>query len=231
MKLKSSNRKVKRVLVSIVLFVLGSVSVNAAVRNNQTCGIQPGAPLQNAYGPWDYTNPEHQQRLPLVLQAHFTPLVERLVSGNTGSIMSDIDYTLRAIPNYHRALASMARHQRNEKLKFKNLDDYYTIECYFKRALYMQPNDATTLMLYGIHLHLLKDYQNAEDKYLGAYKLSPRNPEVQYNLGLLYLDLNNLEKAKEFATSAYQSGYPLEGLKRRLEKAGVSLNIEQPKSN
>lgn len=209
----------------ITVFIFSSTANALGKRNNRTCGIENGMPLTNAYGPWDATKPEHRDKLPIVLGAHFTPEVESLLMGNRGSIMGDIDYTLRAIPNYHRALASMSKYQRQKNTKLSVVDDFYTAECYFERALYMQPNDPVALMLYGIHLHYSKEFEKAESKYLAALAINPFNVEVNYNIGLLYIELQQLEKAKKHAEEAYRQGYPLQGLKNRLEKVGITLEI------
>lgn len=201
-----------------------STTANAAAnRDNRTCGIVQGEPLYNAYGPWDFTNPDHQKKLPIVLGAHFTPQVERLISGNRGSLISDIDYTLRAIPNYHRALVAVGKYERRSKTKFGPVAKYYTAECYFKRAMYFQPHDSVPVYLYAIHLHMLKRHEEAENYYLKALTISPNNPEISYNLGLLYVDLEQLDKAQKHAKLAYDFGYPLDGLKNRLARAGVTL--------
>src|ERR1039457_1952950 len=65
--------------------------------------------LANAYGPFDYRNSAFASNLYLIERAHFTPEVEQGVKGNAGYIGQDLDYTLRAFPNHHRALATMAK--------------------------------------------------------------------------------------------------------------------------
>ena len=193
-----------------------SADVVASKRDNITCGIVPGQPLTNAYGPYDFTNPAHQPNLGIVLGAHFTPSVERLISGNRGKIIADIDYTLRAIPNYHRALNSMARYQREKKLRFEARDKYFTADCYFKRALYMQPKDAVSHMLFAIHLQFTERLEEAQKHYEAALKLQPNNPELHYNAGLLYVELGELEKAQKHADFAYSRKFPLPGLAQRI---------------
>lgn len=200
------------------LSLLFSFSILAANRNNVTCDIVKGQPLTNGYGPYDFTNLEHRSKLKIVLSAHFTTEVERLQSGKTGRLIADIDYTLRAIPNYHRALNAMARHQRNEKINFKDTDKFYSTECYFKRALYMQPKDATTHMLFAIHLQLTNQLKKAEEHYAVALQLAPDNPELNYNAGLLYVQLGDIDKAKHSANIAYKQGYPLQGLAKKIDQ-------------
>lgn len=51
-----------------------------------------------------------------------------------------------------------------------------------------------------------------------------RSAEINYFLGLLYADSGELDSAVEHARIAYQLGYPLPGLKLKLERSGRSLN-------
>ena len=78
--------------------------------------LPPGCgQLGNAYGPFDYRT--HKKELEIVEGEHFTPEVERLERGNRSGVNpgGDIDYTLRASPNHHRALKAMMDLSRKEK--------------------------------------------------------------------------------------------------------------------
>ena len=212
--------RLKTLLTGICALIL-SISVYAE-RDNKTCGIIPGEPLTNGYGPFDFTNPSHQKNLSMVLLAHFTSDVEKLTKGSTDTTPhGDIDYTLRAIPNYHRALYAISKLDQRDRRQLKPEQVYrprhYTAECYFKRALYMQPNDPISHMLYAMHLLHFKRTLEAEKQYLLAIEQQPNNPELNYNIGLFYADTGNLEVAKKYATIAYSKGYPLDGLKRKIE--------------
>src|SRR5690349_17127398 len=90
--------------------------------------------LQNAYGPYDYTNSSDvATRLPIVEINHFTPDVESLIKGITGPVPMELDYTLRAFPNHSRALWAMARYQLDHP--WRVTDHFHSIECYFARAM------------------------------------------------------------------------------------------------
>ena len=74
-----------------------------------------GAPCSGSrqgYGPYDYTDPRTRKGgkdapLSLVERYHFTPDVENLVGGNTSlGPEGDLNYTITAFPNHHRALKS-----------------------------------------------------------------------------------------------------------------------------
>lgn len=193
-----------------------------AERDNINCGIVVGQLLTNAYGPYDATNPSHADKLPIVLGAHFTREVEQLIKGNRGSIISDIDYTLRAIPNYHRALAAMAKYQRRKHLSANERNQFYSADCYFRRALYFSPSDVTSRMLYAIHLQMTARKDQAAAQYQHALSLAPDYTELQYNYALLLVDLERYDEAVELAKKAYAKGFPLPGLKNKLAEKGLN---------
>lgn len=64
--------------------------------------------LQNAFGPFD-DRTARGYNLDVVGSYHFTPPVEALIRGASGTIGGDLDYTLRAFPNHHRALNATNR--------------------------------------------------------------------------------------------------------------------------
>ena len=180
---------------------------------------KPCDETRNAYGPFDYTNPEHvKNKLPVVEAHHFTPSVEALQHGKSGTLPGDMDYTLRAFPNHHRALYSMMRYQ------FENpyvLGTYYNdTQCYFQRGLVLKPDDAAIYQLWGMYHHHYKRYEDAIEKYEMSNKYNPDNPELLYNLGLVYFDMKKPEKSLEYAKKAYALGYPFPGLKMKLQRAG-----------
>lgn len=200
----------------VILSILSTQSI--AAKNNITCDLQEldgGLYGPQAYGPYDYTNPNHKNKLPIVIGAHFTSDVERLIRGSTSSTPhADIRYTLHAIPNYHPALYAISKLERREGIVKKTM---YSSNCYFKRAIYFQPKDAISRMLFGMHLHLSKKFKEAEVQYINALDIQPENPEIHYNLGLLYVDLNDIKKAKYHADIAYGKGYPLRGLANKIK--------------
>jgi tetratricopeptide (TPR) repeat protein len=181
--------------------------------------------LTNAYGPYDYTDPaDKAQRLTVVETYHFNSDVENLRAGRSGSVMSDLDYTLRAFPNHHRALWSVAQ---LELRKGRPLTEFRSADCYFERALRWRPGDSTVHTIYAIFLSKRGDRDAALKRYQEAVRLAPNNPEAHYNIGLLYIDLNQLDKAKDHAERAYALGYPLPGLRNRLNQKGVQLAAPQ----
>lgn len=75
-------------------------------------------------------------------------------------------------------------------------------------------------MVYAIYL-VKKGRNNEALKYLNdAIQLDEDNANLYYNIGLVYLDLNQFDKALHYAHRAYQMGFQLPGLRDRLKRAG-----------
>lgn len=180
------------------------------------------------YGPLDYLTAGANERN-LVEGAHFTPNVEHLIRGHRSGEdpLGDIDYTLRAFPNHHRALWSMSQYHLR-KIKAVGMEEVQATErarrgatppeCYFQRAKVFAPEDRMVSGIFGIYLHrmglldaALAEYQEAEAKF-------PKHPELIYNMGLLYFDLDQIDKAQEYADRARTLGYPLDGLSRKIQR-------------
>lgn len=175
--------------------------------------------LHNAYGPFDYQDASaRQDKLPIVEQFHFTPPVEALVHGQSGNFLGDLDYTLRAFPNHHRALASISRYALNGGHDWVN-PDIQSADCYFTRAIAFSPNDAVVHIIFGNYLFKRGRRDDARAEYEAALKLAPNSPDISYNAGLYFLQIGDLERARELAKVAYDQGYPLPGLKTKLEAA------------
>lgn len=61
----------------------------------------------------------------------------------------------------------------------------------------------------------------AKETLLKGYKaVGGRSAEINYNLGLISIELGELEEAVEYAEAAYDMGFPLQGLRTKLEKLG-----------
>jgi tetratricopeptide (TPR) repeat protein len=185
--------------------------------------------LDNAYGPWDYTNPEHfSQRLFVVERAHFTQDVFNLKNAGRRFERSPpgggIDYTLRAFPNHHRALDALVRLVIRDKTK-KPADMNYTIDCFFARAMEFNPKDPTVPMIYGTYFYRIEQYKEALNWYKFSESIGKPTAELYYNMGLTSVKLNDIESAQTYATKAYDLGYPLPWLRdylRDLQKKRAS---------
>jgi tetratricopeptide (TPR) repeat protein len=193
------------------------VIVFAATFSSAAAAFEECGELFNAYGPYDYRT--SKDKLAIVEGAHFTQDVEALRGGSTGALGGDIDYTLRASPNHHRALIAMVNLGR--KLNTEQPPGAkYTLVCYFDRAARFAGNDGVVRLIYGTYLSRAGKKQEALQQLELAESLEPNNANIHYNLGLLYVDLKDYSKARLHAQRAYELGFTLPGLKRKLEELG-----------
>jgi len=198
----------------LLMLVMGLGSSFLAQGGEADCGS-----LKNHFGPYDYrtATPDIKQA---VEKHHFTPKVENLVGGETTyTAGGDMGYTLSVFPNHHRALMALIKLAKKEKTN-RPRDMGYTVECRFDRAERFAPNDATVKVLYGIYLLQIGQNQSGARKLEEAVALAEDNANIHYNLGLAYFELKDYDKSLASAHRAYQLGFNLPGLRRKLERAG-----------
>jgi uncharacterized protein (TIGR02996 family) len=175
--------------------------------------------LRSGYGPFDYRT-NRGETLDVVERRHFTPEVEALIRGNTSiHIGQDLSYTLGTFPNHHRALMSMMRY--GEKLKTPQPPyAQYSVECYFLRALRFRPDDTTVRMMYATFLNANARAPEAMQELEQVSKAAGDNPFTYYNMGLIYLDMKEYEKALALAHKAMALGFGRTGLRDKLMAVG-----------
>jgi tetratricopeptide (TPR) repeat protein len=189
--------------------------------------------LSNAYGPFDYRadhyiqrpgdQSPHEEKRHLVEGAHFTPRVENLIGAQSahqiGPPGADLDYTLRAFPNHHRALLAVMRY--GEKFNTQQPPGLPRIvECYFERAIRFQPNDTVARSLYATFLFKSKREPEAQAQLKQAVYFAGDNAFSNYNIGLVYFDMKLYDQALAQAHKAMALGFERTQLKDLLEKAG-----------
>lgn len=191
------------------------------------------------HGPFDYfdiNDPSdklwQEGRLWEIDKVHYgkgkSSLAEKPLNGiNLRQAASEFNYTLRAIPNHPYALYStidleMAVREYVQKLQIPRLSfgDIVPPECYLQRALVFRPKQAHVPLLFGLYLHKLGLREQALRYYKQSVELEPKNAETHYNMGLLYFDMRDYNNAKIHARQAYQFGYPLPGLRKKLAGVG-----------
>lgn len=238
-------------LILIITIVVATSTQTMAARNGDKYMGWPGETLAGAecqgreqgFGPFDYTDPTYtvagnytrhgRNEAPLrtVEKVHFTPNTERLIRGKTSvDPMGDIDYTIRAFPNHHRALYAVIRnylrqppaprHDEQANLFRPGYQGHPTPECYLQRAQYFAPDDGMVWALFGLYLHrrndldgALKQYEEAEKRF-GATKYA----DYFYNRGLLHFDRGEYTESRQYADKAYALNHQLPGLRRKLER-------------
>jgi hypothetical protein len=182
--------------------------------------------LANNYGPHDYRDwkdlppidpvTKEMSPLQLVEGAHFIDTCEALFKCKRGSIGADLDYTLRAFPNHHRALVAMMRYGELTR-KAQPPDARYTVDCYFRRALVWRPEDAIARLLYVTYLNENKRVADAKVQLKEAARQAGDNPFTVYNLGMVALDLNEVDMAVDAARRSYGAGMKHPALRQRLQ--------------
>jgi len=205
----------------LAIFTL-TASFSALAQNNfSACGE-----LKNHYGPFDYRT-DRGEKLDIVDRFHFTPPIEALIKGNTGTIGQDLSYTLRTFPNHHRALMTMMRY--GQKLKTPHPKDAeYSIDCYFQRALRFRPDDTTARMLYATFLTTDGRVSEALHELEQVATAAGENAFTHYNLGLIYLDMKEFEKALAQAHMAMTLGFTQTELRDKLTAAGKWRAPDEP---
>lgn len=207
-----SASNLRGVLLATLIGVVGQTPVFAQAMS-PACGS-----LQASYGPFDYRT-DHD-KLPIVTGAHFTAQVEALIKGTTSRLPGgDIAYTLRAIPNHHRALIAMLRLSEKEKTPTP-YGAGYAIECWFERATTFRPDDAIVRMIYSTYLNSKGRVPDANTQLDIATVHAKDNAFTHYNIGLHYFDLKNYDKALAEAHKAIELGFTQIELREQLRSVG-----------
>lgn len=206
--------------VAAIVSTAGLVATASGATKGLVLTVDPacGNPFVNAYGPYDYRTNQGPQ-LKIVEDYHFTPEVEGLIRGVSGALAGEIDYTLRAFPNHHRALAAMmnlSAKMKSNTLKGAN----WPVECYFTRALAFRNDDQIARMLYAKYLSMWNRPADAVRQLDAIAEAAQDNPFTHHNLGLLYVEVKEYDKALAQAHRAMELGFVRPDLKDRLVAAG-----------
>ncbi len=222
---------VRRQLVGILKLALGLLVVCAstavfAQELPPGCGVLRST---GRFGPYDYraeryipepTYRSHQALLSIVENAHFTPEVESLFRGKTNALPGgDISYTLHAFPNHHRALISVAALSEKEKTQKPN-GTSYLVECWFTRAIAWRPDDNIVRMIYANFLVKVKRENEAEQQLEFVAAGAGDNAFTHNNIGLIFFDMKNFEKALVYAHKSIALGLNASTLMGLLKDAG-----------
>lgn len=201
------------VALCVVIASLASPSA-AAQQADPACGN----PFVNTYGPLDYrVEPGPKRRL--VEDYHFTPRVESLIGGVSASLGAEIDYTLRAFPNHHRALIAMMNLGTKVKSAMPQ-GAQFTVECYFKRAVLFRPDDSIARMIYAKYLANSGRKPESIAQLDYAAQRAPNDGFTQYNAGLIYFEMGAVDEALRQAHRALELGFERPALKQQLQAAG-----------
>jgi tetratricopeptide (TPR) repeat protein len=207
--------------VSLVLVGVASADVRPYSDDfDLNCGPPPpGHPVK---GRRDYrlmgTNPKDQRDLRYHQTYHIAPARQQIASGGdlSWNVMNNLHFVLHKVPNDARALdllikwdAAGGRDQR-----------YAPPVCYFTWARQFAPDDPTVWNYGGYYFYRNGDRERALRWWEEAIAIDPDNAEAHYNLGVMMVDEGRFADARSHAWAAYAAGYPLQGLREKLLRAG-----------
>lgn len=186
--------------------------------------------LNNGFGPFDYRpdrdpptqgTGDHKTKIGLVEGAHFTKEVELLIRGHRSGVDpgGDLDYTLRAFPNHHRALMSVMRYGEKKGTR-KPAGLRHDVECYFERGIRFRSDDPIVRMIYATYLTKNNRSPEAVAQLEQATRIASDNAFTHFNIGLTYFDLKIYDKALTQAHQAMALGFERTELRDLLQKAG-----------
>ena len=208
-------------IAALVGFALcGVVSVDASRAAVSNCPEVPVA-FSDGAGPYDYRNPKTRTEVRHVEGNHFNKDVEMLRGGMSNAFgpAADITFMLNKIPNHPRGLLAYMNLAERTRMELPP-GGLFTIGCAFGRAKVYVPDDPAVWALSGLYLSRTGHIDEAIVELNEATRLAPENANIHYNLGLLYFQKKDYERARTHAKRAYDLGFPLPGLRDKLVKAG-----------
>ena len=211
----------KPALHRLLPLCLLAVALTAVADAEKECGS-----LEWNYGPFDYRRSNAQQRH-LVEKAHFTPGVENLTKQSTGPYGADIKYTLSVFPNHPRALMAMERLVYKERRDPPNGVEY-KLECFYERAMRFMPSDHIPRLLYVNYL--IRNKRNVEaNQHLDYVAETTQDAALtQFNVGMLYADMKEYDKALVQAHRIIALGSERKELRERLTAVGRWVDPVMP---
>lgn len=159
--------------------------------------------------------PDGARALANLEQFHIAPGLERLKGRNYQGAFEDFTFILASFPNHPQALALVS-----DVCDVQWKDPRCDSEAWFRRAVEINPNIAQTQVLYGLHQQRRGRVTEAIQAYQRALELNPASSNAHYNLGLAYFDQKRFDLANQHAQASYALGFPLPGLKDKLNRAG-----------
>jgi len=160
------------------------------------------------------------QRLKTVEKNHFNSDVRNLIRGQTVSHPGgDLMFILGHFPNHIPALETLVRLAFRDRTT-KPAGTKTPVQCMLERAVAFRPDDPTTRILYGVYLARINQNEKAIEQLEKAEASRPNDANALYNLGLLYFEKKDYERSLAYAKRAYAAGFPLLGLKEKLQDIG-----------
>jgi tetratricopeptide (TPR) repeat protein len=151
---------------------------------------------------------------------HLSKARKSLGAKHAPSVMSNLDFALRHVPNHYEALQMLI----GWELRGGGLGGYRKSNCYLDWAREFVPDDEMVLAMGGTYFWKKGQVPMADAWYRKAVEVAPASAEANYAYGLMLFDQKQYDEARQRATAAYAAGYPLPGLRDKLRKAGYPLD-------
>jgi len=136
--------------------------------------------------------------------------------GRAVDVMENFHFVLRRSPNHQRAMELM--------IKWSSAgghdERFAKPSCFFVWGTEFVPDDPVVWRLGGLYFWKTGDVRRAQHWWEEAVRIDPESADAHYSLGLLYFDAGNFESSRKHARAAYEAGYPLPGLRNKLEAVG-----------
>lgn len=179
----------------------------------EDCGPLPSG----GYGPYDYRT--DRDKVALVEKFHFTPSIEALIPSGNGPVGAELDYVLDKFPNHHRALSAAVRMAERDKT-FRLKGSVRVVECYFDRALRFRRDDTVVRSLFAHYLGKIGRTDDAINQLDICLTFASENALTHRNIGIVFAELKQYDRAAAQARTARDLGYPGTDLIDRLRAAG-----------
>lgn len=131
---------------------------------------------------------------------------------------TEISYTYERIPETSPIYPTVAVNMARARLEVGQRDEAIAVA---EHTAQVRPQDARAYIGLAVIYREMKKLDLARDALVkGDTATEGSSAELQYTLGLVYFELDDKEKALEYARKAYDKDYPLPGLQQKLKRAG-----------
>jgi len=131
-------------------------------------------------------------------------------------VLHNLNWALARSPNHYVALGGIVDWERSKR----PMAGYPSTKCYLFWARQFVPDDLNTWLITGNYYYKKNDFRRARAWYQDALTKQPDSAEAHYALGLVLFEEGDFDDAMNHARQAYALGYPLPGLRRKLERVG-----------
>jgi len=136
----------------------------------------------------------------------------KLFNGAIADVMFSVERTDNASPWMALYIVALGR-------AYRGLEQYNNAVKILNESIRNFPSHINAYSLLSLVYRDKNDLQSAEKILLQGDKVSNgKNPEINYFLGMVSVDLGKIKEAKQYAAKASKLGYPMKGLSDKIRK-------------